>query len=299
MFSAVIVGAGQIAGGYDTPSSEAILTHAHAYRSHKQFNLLGFYDIDRSKAIAMAKKWGVKAFDRPQSADVISICTPDDQHLPSLKTALELNPRLIFMEKPLSNDAKEARAILALSERVPVLVNYSRRFVTDFYEIKNRDLGGFRSGCGYYGKGFFHNGSHMLDLLDLLVGKIRKVDILESFVDCYDKDPSKTVLLTFDGDAKFYMQAVDCRNYTIFELDLFFKKGRVRILNSGSEIEFYEMKENSKFQGYTCLTLGSTVKTGLDRAMINALENIYRHLTDGEPLRSSASQAHEVFECLK
>jgi predicted dehydrogenase len=299
MFSAFIMGAGQIAGGYDAPSDPGILTHAHAYKSHGQFDILGFYDVDKVKADAMAKKWGVKAFEAPQHADVISICTPDDRHLASLKAALELKPRIVFLEKPLSNDQGEAREILELSKKVPVQVNYSRRFVKAFQDLKERDLGRFRSGCGSYGKGFLHNGSHMLALLNLLVGKIRKIDVLESFVDFYEKDPTKTAVLTFAQDAKFFMQGVDCRNFTVFELDLVFEKARVRILNSAYEMEIYEPQSDPGLSGYKRLVLKSTVKTGLDQAMNNAVANIYQHLTGGAPLVSPVSQAYEVFECLK
>lgn len=34
MYNAVIIGAGQIAGGYDAPNDKPILTHAHAYQTH-------------------------------------------------------------------------------------------------------------------------------------------------------------------------------------------------------------------------------------------------------------------------
>jgi predicted dehydrogenase len=299
MFSALIVGAGQIAGGYDAPSDPDVLTHAHAYKSHGQFDFLGFYDVDTVKAEAMAEKWGVKAFGAPPHADVISICTPDDQHLATLKAVLSLKPRMVFLEKPLSNDPEEAREILELSKRIPIQVNYSRRFVKAFHDLKKLGLGRFLSGCGFYGKGFLHNGSHMLDLLDLLVGKIRKIDVVKSFVDFCEKDPTKTAVLTFEHDAKFFMQGVDCRSFTVFDLDLVFEKARVRILNSGYEMEVYEPREDPKSSGYKRLVLRSAVKTGLEKAMRNAVENIYQHLTCGAPLVSSASQAYEVFECLK
>lgn len=45
----VIIGAGNIAAGFDTPESKKILTHAHAVVVNPDFQLLGFYDIDEKK----------------------------------------------------------------------------------------------------------------------------------------------------------------------------------------------------------------------------------------------------------
>ena len=46
MYKAVIIGAGNIAAGFDSPKSEKVLTHAHAILLHPDFELLGFYDRD-------------------------------------------------------------------------------------------------------------------------------------------------------------------------------------------------------------------------------------------------------------
>src|SRR5574344_2987894 len=107
MYNALIIGAGQIAGGYDTPDSSAVLSHAHSYSLNPEINLLGFYDVTIEQAQKMAKKWNVKAFEKPIQTDIISICTPDFCHLQSIKEALKLNPKIIFLEKPLSNNFEE------------------------------------------------------------------------------------------------------------------------------------------------------------------------------------------------
>lgn len=300
MYNALIIGAGQIAGGFDDPSDKAILTHAHAYCEHDGFNLLGFFDSDFSRAAEMCEKWNCKGFktlEDIKDIDIISICTPDKFHLSVLKEALKLSPKLIFLEKPLSDNIEEAKEILKISKKIPILVNYSRRFVSEFQmladKIKNREFGEFLSGNGYYGKGFVHNGSHMTNLLELLVGKITKVDIVNEFEDFYPKDKTKTAILTINNN-KFTMNGIDCRNYTIFELDLLFKKARLRILDSGQKIEIYEVKENKKYKGYRNLVLKETINTELDFAMLNAVENIYQNLKHDEPLKSTVKQALEV-----
>ena len=58
MYKALIIGAGQIAGGYDNPNDKSILTHAHAYSNNSNVELLGFYDVNYEAAEKMAEKWG-------------------------------------------------------------------------------------------------------------------------------------------------------------------------------------------------------------------------------------------------
>lgn len=280
MYNALIIGAGQIAGGYDKLTDEAVLTHAHAYNLNDKINLLGFYDINFEQAQKMAEKWGVKAFktlNEPQNIDIVSICTPDFCHLSSIKESLKLNPKIIFLEKPLSNNPNETSEIVGISKYIPILVNFSRRFVKEFQElairIKNNEFGNFKTGTGYYGKGYIHNGSHMLNLLNLLIGKILNVQEIDSFVDFFENDPTKTVILKFE-QGNFFMQGVNCNNSTIFEFDLIFEKARIRILNSGYDIEIYTTKESEKYKGYINLELSKTIHTELDFAMKNAVQNL-------------------------
>lgn len=301
MYNVLIIGSGQIAGGFDNPDSKEILTHAHAYKEHKSFNLLGFYDTDFSRANVMAKKWGGKFFktlEEVKNVEVISICTPDKVHSETLKQALKLNPKLIFLEKPLSDNLDDSKEILEISKNVPILVNYSRRFVPEFQKltkkIQSYDFGKFQAGNCYYGKGFVHNGSHMTNLINMLIGKIQKTEILNQFNDFFENDLTKTAILTLANDKKIIMHGINCNNFTIFELDLIFEKARIRILDSGEKIEVYEIKENEKYAGYKNLVLKETIKTKLDFAMLNAVGNIYQNLKINEPLKSTVEQAFEA-----
>ena len=301
MYNCLIIGSGQIAGGYDRPTSEALLTHAHAYKNHPNFNLLGFYDIDYEKSTQMARRWDCDAFtslEKTPSIDVISICTPDGLHLSSVNEVLKLEPKLIFLEKPLSNKLDEAKEILSISKNIPILVNYSRRFVPEFQElsvnIANNEFGDFQGGNGIYGKGFIHNGSHMTNLLNLLISKIKNIYVLDEFVDFYESDPTKTVILTFENDKKFFMQGVNCNKFDIFEIDLIFEKARIRIIDSGYKIEFYKVVEYQKIKGYKLLELNKIIETQKDFAMLSAVDNISNYLQNKDELMSTVEQAYEA-----
>lgn len=322
MYKALIIGAGQIAGGYDNPDDKAILSHAHAYIDNPEIELLGFYDVNYEAAEKMAEKWGgvnsepltpnpsptrgegnqsnatcntinlstrgegLRAFKEPVQADIISICVPDEFHTKMVLEAEKLNPKLIFLEKPVCRDLKDIEILKNV--KTPILVNYSRSFCKSFQElaksIKSGEFGNYQSGFGYYGKGFTHNGSHMINLLNLLLGKIEKVEFKDEIKDFYEDDPSKLAILEFEQGGKFIMNPVDCRNYTVFELDMIFENARIKILNSGYKIEIFKAKESEKFKGYKMPELTEEINTDLDFALKNAVENAVNYLNGNEDL---------------
>lgn len=303
MFNALIIGAGKIASEFDCIGDENILTHAHAYTKHPGFNLSGFYDLDQERSQLAAKKWNCRSFDDISfinNIDIISICTPDNLHVESIKQVVKLNPELIFLEKPITNKLDDIPYIFDISKTIPIAVNYSRRYVIEFQHlaqrISSKEFGNYVCGSGYYGKGFIHNGSHMVDLLRLLVGNIEFVKRISEIKDYYQKDHSKNVDIFFDENARFSMHAIDCNNYTIFELDLFFEKARIRILDSGFKVEIYEIIEDVIFNGYRKLQKIENFSTQLISAMFNAMDNIFNFLNGKEKLLCNV---HDGYEAIK
>jgi predicted dehydrogenase len=67
--------------------------------------------------------------------------------------ALNLSPKLIFLEKPITNRPDEISDMMSITERVPVAVNYSRRYVKEFQGLVDRisagEFGNFRTGIGW------------------------------------------------------------------------------------------------------------------------------------------------------
>ena len=291
MKKALILGAGQIAGGYDNPNDDGIITHAHAYLENPETELLGFYDVNYGQALKMAQKWGVKAIKDLKDVsevDIVSVCTPDFCHLQSVKEAIGLKPKLIILEKPISNSQKDADKIYKISKKVPIMVNYTRNFVKEFqdlsFDIKQGKFGDFVTGNGYYGKGYIHIGSHMRSLLELLLGKITKIKKEKKGFQDYTKDDLSVNATLFFGDKEFKMTALPCTDYNIFELDLFFKKARIRISDLGNKIEIFGLKEKENQKDYIILNLDKTYNTEMKYAMKNAVQNAVNYLEGKENL---------------
>ena len=292
----LIVGAGKIGAFFDTPESSAVLTHAHAFSSHPGFRLLGFVDENRQQSQEAARLWGGVAFASlakalaTQKVDVAVVAVSDEFHHRVLCELAAWPLRLVFAEKPLATTLEDAQAVVALyRERgIALAVNYSRRYVPEFQEFARKidagEFGRFLAGSGYYGKGTKHNGSHLVDLLLRLLGEPATTRTFASVSDWREDDPTCSAVVDYASGASFVMHGIDCRLYTVFELDLFFEAGRVRVVDSGFSLEIFELADSGTFAGYRVLAAGRTVPTALHRALSGAADGIHRHLTKGAAL---------------
>lgn len=308
IYNVLIVGSGQIGAFFDQPGSSDVLTHAHAFSRHPGFNLLGFIDNKPQQARRAAEIWGGQLFPSIEDAfkreqvDVVCLAVPDEYHYNYLAKLADCEIQLVFAEKPLTQTLSEAEDIKNLYSRsdVSVAINYSRRYVPEFKKLQqriyNEDFGAYLTGSGYYGKGLQHNGSHMLNLLEYLLGEISGGKLTREETDFYREDSSVTVVLDVDKHGNFYMQNVDCRAYTLFEFDLLFTRKRIRILDSGFYIEEYDVIDNPIFAGYRSLGLTAEYKTSLGRAMEYAVQNLYDYLSEGLPLLCSLEEGYRVMK---
>ncbi len=290
MYKVVIIGAGRIASGFDYPDSTEILTHAHACCHSSAFCLKGFYDSDYARAREAAKKWGCHAYqtldDALREAEVVICCVPDAFHGQMLAAIAEYSPRLVIAEKPLAVSVAEGEEIQRIySGKLPLLLNYSRRFLPEFHSLREQigQYGKFLKGVGYYGKGVLHNGSHMIDFLRFLFGGAQRQEVFPGGIPDFAGDLSKDLVLNVQG-APFYMLAIDSRAVTIFELELFFERARVRILDGGTMIEVYETRASSTYQGYENYALASRRNVNYSQAMAGLLDNAQKFLDSKDAL---------------
>lgn len=302
-YKVLIVGAGLIGAFFDIPGTGAILSYAHAFSVRENFELKGFYDTDYNKALKAAQTWNCHAYQDMNSAmegvDIVCCCVPDGCHSLVLKEIFRYTPKFVITEKPLAANVKEAEAIQSLyANKIPVLLNYSRRFLHEFQELRRNipNMGQFIRGMGYYGKGLCHNGSHMLDLVMFLLGNVQKINGVASQINDYgEKDYSCDVDMSI-ANGKFQMHAVDCRLVTIFELDLLFEKCRVRILDGGSLMEVYEVQESDMYKGYYNYKLSKKKIIDYSNAMLGLLTNVEEFLNDSCELRCTLEDGIRVLQ---
>ena len=310
-YNVLIVGAGDIGSGYDNPNSIEVLTHAHAFVKHDGFNLIGFVEPNNLVGLNAAKKWSTSTFATIKEAfseneiDVVSVAAPDKYHFEILKEIAKFKPKFVLAEKPLTNTIDEAREILSIfnSKKIAALVNYKRRFIPEILKLKekldNKYFGDFIFGTSYYGKGLNHNGSHLIDLLlYLLDNKWDNIEILNHIIDFDKDDPSYSLILSDHHKNSLLIKAIDCRHFSTFEVDLIFKKGRVRITELGLEIEESIVKKNEIFTSFNTLQKTKTEKTQLNNSLLFTVDYIYNYLLKGTKLLCSFDETIKGMELI-
>ena len=186
MYRCVIVGCGSIAGGYDTPDGSTVRTHAKAFTTHPNCELVGVCDSSDVVAEKFGAKWNVRFTTSSFSEllnearpSIVSICTPVETHKSLLFQALEANVQYVWLEKPAATDGRELKSMMAAVARssTEVWVNYHRRYDEGFNKVKKAlsALGKIQSVNAFYTKGLRHNGSHLLDLIHWFFGSVEKV----------------------------------------------------------------------------------------------------------------------------
>lgn len=211
MYKVMIIGAGNQGAFCDIPGSgkeHKIISHAKGFTSHHGFELVGFHDTSEQAMSEAAIEWETDWFYSLDEAwdaydiDIVSICTPDETHYDILNAILKYNPKLVLCEKPLTTNLEQARSIVEKynQRKIPILVNYTRRFIPQLQELRRKIRGGefgkYLYGCGFFNRGWLHTGTHMVDFIRWL----------------------------FD-DSNFDIEEIKNTDYRIYQVNLFFEHG--------------------------------------------------------------------------
>lgn len=302
----VIIGCGQIAGGYDERTGpEEVYTHAKAYCLQPATELVAVADLDSRRVHEFSARWGNPAVYTDAAhmlasvgPDIVSICTPDDTHAALLEMCLDCpGLKAVWCEKPLTTEIDRAEAIVsAYAKRGIVLaVNYQRRWEAEMQRIKRAlqggELGNIQKVVVYYTKGICHNGSHAVDLLLDWFGPPTKMQVLGSHVDFVTDDPTVDARLLM-GEVPVYLIGTDARAYSIFELHILGTLGRVAVKDSGRETEWFRRQPDPHLEGYQILSSrGIVYETEASRTMAHALEDIVHAIFTGQSVRSNGESA--------
>ena len=311
LYDVLIIGCGNIAGGFDMSQAphSLPLTHAGAYVGHGGFRLLACVDPDEVHRRAFAKHWSVEKHAAnltelvvsPGTFDVISICSPTALHDEHLEKALALSPKVIFCEKPLTSNIGDAIRLVGdcHAQGVSLAVNFNRRWDPSVDEVisqlKSNRWGAVRSVIGHYNKGIINNGGHMVDLLLRLVGPLELVNVTCVEFDFWESDPTVAALLTAsNGAVPVYLNPGNAHDFAFFELEIVCELGVLRMHSGGMCWRFRDAVPSTKFMGYRTLETGNQVKGRYLESMALAIDNIYDCLQSGAIIRSSGEQAIQV-----
>ncbi|APC05335.1 hypothetical protein AOC10_01720 [Polynucleobacter asymbioticus] len=304
----LFIGCGNIAGRFDMarPVDELPITQAGAFQRHGGFELAACVDPDEQARLTFAAHWKIPyQADSIQSLqvtcgefDVIGLCSPTVLHHIHLEAALALRPRVIFCEKPLTQSLSESsrwEQECAL-QGVSLVVNYTRQWDPSvaqlIEEVQAGRWGSVRSVVGYYNKGIFNNGGHLIDLLLRLLGPLEVIAAGTPVHDYSNSDPTVSGLLQSVRERiPICLAPANAKDYALFELELVCELGLVRMLNGGMQWETRIAEVSPHFSGYHTLVEAQIYEGHYKQAMTLAVTEIYDHLMCGAITRSTGGHA--------
>jgi len=307
-YKALIIGAGKIAGGYNAgPGDEMVLTHALAYLRHPKFDLVACVEPDEAARAAFMKNWGIPkgyasldAALRDGGFDTASVCSPTGTHLAALEKLLASDVARVFAEKPLDGDAPAARKLASAfaNKKVPVAVNYTRRFDPSMKalkeEIASGKYGELCSVAGWYDGGVMNNGSHLFDLANYLTGRV--AGLLTAVPgSAAESDPPISALAML-GEAPFHIVARRSGIGSRFELEIALSGAIVTIEDGGFALRIRRYESSGAFAGEKVLQRGDWKPTAFGSAMLSALDELaaWPHTGTLSSDMNSASHAIEL-----
>ena len=293
----LICGCGNIAGKYNQNSKTSIsLTHAHAIKNSKHFNIEACIDINKKNLKEFSHYWDIEktftSFSNLEASkyDLIVISTPAESHIKFLKYALSLNPQVIFIEKPVASTKSDISYLKTLKNN-NICVNYSRAWDKSIDEYKSELIRSHYIRCEMSGD-ILNSASHMLHLMRNIFGNIKFSDI---------KKEKEIVLINFQTKNCLieFRIFLNKRGYDLFEFTSFQSNGSISMLNNGLNWARRDPIKDSTYPDLRYLSINSNFKKGkyLD-TLNNAYSNINAFIDTGEKLKCSLKDAINVEELL-
>lgn len=295
----LLLGCGNIAGWFDIDkkTQHKPLTHAGGYVNHGGFQLLACVDTNIDNLNKFSSHWKIpykstsltKLLREVNDFDVVSICTPTDQHENHIIDSLGFSPKIIFCEKPLTADLNSTIRVVneARKRNTKIIPNFSRhwdpslsKLIEDF---KSGKLGKLRSVVGHYNKGLLNNGSHLVSLLIEAFGSIKPLYRTSGVYDFDTRDPTIGCLLHLtDHNVEAYLNPTNFSDYSILEVDFYFEKKNIKMLRGGMYWQEREITESQDFKGYKTLGRTKTYTGGYIYTIERATHEIYQVFSKGK-----------------
>jgi len=286
----------------DEDSSGAIISHAAAYRNAPEIELVAGCDVSARQCSRFRERWGVTALYssvdkmvREQGLDIVSICSPADQHFQNAMQGI--TARAIFCEKPICDRLSDADQLVDSCAQAGVVlaVNHLRRWMPIYRSVRehitNGQVGAIKSVVVYYGGGIINIGTHLVDILRFLCGDVRSVRALPPFADD-EADADLSGFLEFAGGYGCYLVASDVRDHLLFEIDIVGTEGRLRISRNGELVERWRTEASTRYSGYDELQqdpICESLETGQPMlAAVNQIAAILLQDADERPMCSGA-----------
>ncbi|WP_135557341.1 Gfo/Idh/MocA family protein [Paenibacillus cymbidii] len=294
-YRAAVIGLGKIGLGFDVPPQPLAQSHVGAIVRCPDIELVAGVGVrqeqgDQLATLAPEAKFYLSLDEMlgGHELDIVCICTPSHVRYEVVEKVLRGSAvKLIFLEKPVATSLPEAERIIELAAQYDcqVIVNLSRRWNDSIRGIRDaveeQRYGKLRNVHLRYTRGIYNYGSHMFDLVRFTTGSMTQVQTLRQVPTTGDarEDWCYSFLFTLDRDgASGYAEAFDDRDYVIFEMELYFERGKIELLLGGDEIRYHEAIPHPMIPGFSLLTFAYAEDRLLAKS--SNMQNAFFHLTD-------------------
>ncbi|MDQ3019426.1 MAG: Gfo/Idh/MocA family oxidoreductase [Bacteroidota bacterium] len=309
-YKVCIIGCGDIGFLFDYDKKiEGALTHFKAFSDSENFEVCAVGEKKNEIRCLIKDNYKTAVYDDYEKMceeikpDVIVIASNDESHFEMLNKVLKYKPKLVFCEKPLALKFEEVKKISELYDKakVPLQVNFTRRFLDEFKDIddivRNKKIGEIESATFYYSRGLIHNASHYLDLVLWYFGPPENVLSISSKEGISKEDNTVSFNLSYAKGPEIRFIGLNPTKLSFGEIDFAGTAGRVKV-NYKSEVERYKVIENKMFKGYSSYEMYECKEIQFTKALPNAVENIYRALKNNDDLKSPANNSLKIFELI-
>ena len=149
-----------------------------------------------------------------------------------------------------------------------------------------------------YTKGIMHNGSHLINLLGLLLGELNDFHINHGYIDYDPTDPTLDVWCSYENCPSVHLIAAREDKFSIFDYDFIFEEARWRFFQFGHQVQVMRVRKDPLYEGYVDLDEGSIQNTGLSKAMFNYIDLGLSSLKGGKIKSTSQEALKTQTQCL-
>lgn len=307
-----VIGLGRIGSQWDCGAlNRPPRTHVGTIIQTKNMRLCAVCDVDEENRKRFVREWNldipvyssITAMAEKEELDVVAVATTPSSHYAIIKELFTYAPKIIFCEKPFCSNELEAGEIYQMSKEqgVGILVNYHRRWDKRISAIKEQvsDMLPPRYVQVLYGKGLLNYGSHAVNLLLHLFGRVKSVHAVMLSPDQKKmNDPSMSAIVTFESGLQVMLKGLDEVVYDLFEVDIYYPQMKIHLGAGGFVIDLHEAIEDSMIAGYTHLQKNhDRCSSEPVHGLAYAYEEIQNCVLSGTPYRMS--EAETALQTLK
>ena len=294
-----ILGCGNIGALYDIQRNlkKSPLSHLRGYFENPNFEICSVIDNDEKKLENVKNKWfikntfkSLKEFKNSNpKIDVVSICTPTFCHYDHLKEIIELKPKLIFCEKPLTENFLKSQEITSLCKKknIILVVNFLRRwdpFIKNFKkEIQNLKYGDLKAVYVKANNGIINYGCHAIDLLFFLFDEISEKSIKFSLI---SKNEINFSFFLQKKQTSVNLSLNNDKSFSLFEFEFIFTNFIITMFNGGREWGFRKIIRDKDFYNNYYLSNFKYKKGKILDTMPIIIKDIHKILKEGSKPKS-------------